>query len=40
MNTILFNSVYTFGKTELNLTDRQALTLAQFVIDNIDTLRG
>lgn len=38
MNTTLFNSVYTFGKTELNLTDKQALVLAQFIVDNIDTL--
>ena len=40
MNTVLFNSVYTFGKTELKLTDTQALSLAQFIIDNIDTLKG
>lgn len=33
-NMDLFNSVYTYAKTELGLTDTDALTLAQFIVDN------
>lgn len=40
MESTVFNSVYTFGKVELNLTDSQAITLAQFIVDNIDKLKG
>jgi hypothetical protein len=31
---ILFNSVYTYAKEELGLNDTDALTLAQFIVDN------
>jgi hypothetical protein len=34
----LFNSIYTYAKTELGLTDIDALTLAQFILDNQDKL--
>jgi predicted nucleic acid-binding protein len=35
---ILFNSVYTYAKEELGLNDTDALTLAQFIVDNQDKL--
>jgi hypothetical protein len=35
---ILFNSVYTYAKEELGLTDTDALKLAQFIVDNQDKL--
>jgi hypothetical protein len=34
----LFNSIYTYAKEELGLNDTDALTLAQFIVDNQDKL--
>jgi hypothetical protein len=36
MKTTLFRSIYMFAKTELKLTDSDALYLAQFITANAD----